>query len=136
LVETRTPRIPPCSDQFGSTGSSGTTITALKDERRTGHSVVTEPFLVLTDRWRVAADDLQWILQHRTSNGIWRGVSYVTSAKRILERCMRETGVPLGELNPSAYAALKRLPDTFQQWRQASTESVAFESPGPQAEAA
>jgi hypothetical protein len=58
--------------------------------------------------WSLMADSLQWILRRRTAD-----VSFVSSDKTILARCMREKGVP----SDAAAAVLTTLPDTFKQWR-------------------
>ena len=62
--------------------------------------------------WSLAADGLQWILRRRRGKAghvAWRDVSFVSSGKDILARCMREKGVPA----PAAAVALAGLPDTF-----------------------
>ena len=72
-------------------------------------------------RWRLAHDELQWIVQRKSqaarpgnSHGMrdsgWRGVSYVGSEKRILYRCIREHGVIL---TADATARLDALPEQF-----------------------
>ena len=77
-------------------------------EKRTPDRLVAR----IDDDWALAADSLQWILQRRRAGG-WRGVSFVSSSKDILARCMREKGVP-----PDAAAVvLAGLPNTFRQWR-------------------
>jgi hypothetical protein len=50
----------------------------------------------------------------------WRGVSFVSSSKDILARCMREKGVPAS----AAAAVLAGLPDTFKQLEAASVASA------------
>ncbi len=72
-------------------------------------------------RWRLAYDAQQWIIQRRKGSarpsnrsGIaesgWRGVSFIGSTKRVLDRCIREAGVVLA---PEAQARLDALPETF-----------------------
>jgi hypothetical protein len=73
-------------------------------------------FCRINDRWALAADKLQWILQRRNGVANWRDVSFVSSTKAILARCMREKGVPADD----AQRALDSLPDTFKQWLEAS----------------
>jgi hypothetical protein len=68
--------------------------------------------------WALAADRLQWILQRqRTRKGktetYWNAVSFVSSDKDILARCMREKGVPPKD----ARRLLAGLPSTFKEWR-------------------
>ena len=73
--------------------------------------------------WSLAADGLQWILRRRRGKGghvAWRDVSFVSSSKDILARCMREKGVPA----PAAAVVLAGLPDTFAQRRDGSLELV------------
>jgi hypothetical protein len=41
----------------------------------------------------MASDCAQWILQRRKGDG-WRAVSFVSSTKDVLARCMREKGTP------------------------------------------
>jgi hypothetical protein len=73
--------------------------------------------------WALAADRLQWILQRRHAGG-WRPVSFVSSSKDILARCMREEGVPAD----AAQRVLASLPDTFAEWAHSHLEAVAVRS--------
>jgi hypothetical protein len=54
-------------------------------------------FLRLGDRLALGADDLQWILyksSRKKSGGLnWAPISFVSSTKTILERCIRESGL-------------------------------------------
>jgi hypothetical protein len=56
--------------------------------------------LVVSGKWSVASDGLQWILRRegsrdrRTGRRVWVLVSFVRSTKDILARCMREKGCP------------------------------------------
>jgi hypothetical protein len=71
-------------------------------------------FAVSND-WALAADRLQWILQRRrTWKGKveWHAVSFVSSTKEILARCMHEKGVPPED----AQRLLEGLPSTFKEW--------------------
>jgi hypothetical protein len=70
------------------------------------------PAIPINADWRISADNLQWILQRRRMNG-WRPVSFVSSTKEILARCMKEKGVP----PEVAQRALGGLPNTFSEWR-------------------
>jgi len=69
--------------------------------------------IAINGDWALAADNLQWILQRRRKGPHpWYGVSFVSSTKDILARCMAEKGVPAQD----AKQALNGLPDTFAQW--------------------
>ena len=73
--------------------------------------------------WSLAADGLQWILRRRRGKAghvAWRDVSFVSSSKDILARCMREKGVPV----PAAAAVLAGLPDMFARWLDGPLELV------------
>jgi hypothetical protein len=56
--------------------------------------------ITISGDWAVAADGVQWILQRlggvekRTGRLVWHNVSFVSSTKDILARCMREKGTP------------------------------------------
>jgi hypothetical protein len=69
--------------------------------------------------WALAADSLQWMLQRRYGHGTqvgWKSISFVSSTKTILARCMREKDCPPED----AERLLAGLPDTFDEWMQAS----------------
>jgi hypothetical protein len=85
-------------------------------------------FLRLDERFAHGADDSPWILYKSRraepspldSNLVfgrgseWEPVSFVSSTKEILIRCLREKGCkPCDE----AQVALERYPDTFRDWR-------------------
>jgi hypothetical protein len=80
-------------------------------------------FLRLNEDFALGADSLQWILYRRHSRkgcDGWEGVSFVRSTKAILLRCIREKGCfPDG----TAATALDALPDTFDAWKLANTNS-------------
>ena len=63
--------------------------------------------------WAVGADSLQWILYRRKGRDAWRGVSFVSSTRDILARCMREKGTDAA----TAAQLLAGLPETFNEWR-------------------
>jgi hypothetical protein len=65
--------------------------------------------------WALGADELQWILYRQISRerGGWRGVSFVRSDRDILERCMREKGVPECDRE----VLLAGLSQTFDLWK-------------------
>ncbi len=95
-------------------------------------------FLKLNDRWALAYDSLQWIIQYRTSAkgkpDKWGGVSFISSNRDILVLTLREKGVvpDLGKMEE-----VLALPYTFQEWyaqRQAGGDAGA--RPGDVAEAA
>jgi hypothetical protein len=78
------------------------------------------PFLILSERWGIGADDAQWmILTYRSPR--WRPVSYVASNKAVLMRCLAEKGA---DFTPEGQAALDRLPDSFKAWLCQRTEVV------------
>ena len=76
-------------------------------------------FLYLSERWALATDGLQWIVQkakkdRSKAGGLdWRGVSFVASNKATLMRVLRERGAAI---DPDALEHLRRLPETFREW--------------------
>jgi hypothetical protein len=67
----------------------------------------------INDGWALGADDLQWILlRRRKGPQPWYGVSFVSSTKDILARCMKEAGISADEVE----MVLEDLPDTFRKW--------------------
>ena len=85
-------------------------------------------FLRLNDKWALAYDPLQWILQKRgglrkigsqAGQEIWRGKSFIANKKGVLLRVLREKGI---EPTPEAQKALDALPDTFREFCVAITE--------------
>ena len=76
----------------------------------------TERVFATAGDWALGADSLQWILyrKHSRKRGdSWDPVSFVSSERDILARCMREKGVDPG----TASRLLSGLPDTFNQWK-------------------
>src|SRR5262249_42510153 len=65
----------------------------------------------ISGRWALAADSLQWMLQRRGGQQ-WKSVSFVSSTRDILARCMREKGCPSAD----AERLLAGLPSTFEEW--------------------
>jgi len=61
--------------------------------------------------WALGADSLQWMLQRRDGQQ-WRSVSFVSSTRNILARCMREKGCPPADTE----RLLAGLPPTFEEW--------------------
>jgi len=73
--------------------------------------------------WALGADNLQWILyrnDHRKS-GSWTPLSFVSSERTILERCMREKGCPEND----RAGLLVGLPPTFIEWKKTALSSLA-----------
>jgi hypothetical protein len=69
----------------------------------------------ISGKWALAADKLQWMVMRQTMrNGEvgWRPVSFVSSTKVILARCLREKGCPPAD----AERLLAGLPATFEEW--------------------
>ena len=76
-------------------------------------------FLRLSEKWALAFDNAQWIVQRAERNrgaegGVrWRAVAFIASDKGTLERVLQEKGAVIGG---DGLAALGRLPDTFREW--------------------
>ena len=71
----------------------------------------------LCDGWALGYDNQQWIVLrgHNHKGGIkWNAVSFVGGKKRLLSRIFRERGITL---TAEAEKSLKRLTDTFLEWR-------------------
>ena len=71
--------------------------------------------LAISGKWALATDRLQWMVQRRyMSKGQvkWQSISFVSSTKEILARCLREKGCPPAD----AERLLADLPATFQEW--------------------
>jgi hypothetical protein len=83
------------------------------------------PFLRLSNQWMLGYDNCQWLLMKAERNGVeadlsnprtrWRAVSFVSSTKAILMRCLGEHGVVP---SPEAKGVLDALPGTFKEWIQ------------------
>jgi hypothetical protein len=81
---------------------------------------------VVSGKWALAADRLQWMVQRRVlSKGrvTWHSVSFVASTRDVLARCLREKGCPPAD----AERLLAGLPSTFAEW--AKTRRVAPKEP-------
>ena len=66
--------------------------------------------------WAVGADEVQWILYRRRNTKLnigWVPLSFVSSDRDILARCMRDKGVEAD----TAVQLLEGLPDTFREWK-------------------
>lgn len=81
----------------------------------------TSIFLRIDDTHALGADDMQWIV-YRSQKAArplglaprdWKAVSFVSSTKDILQRCMREKGVP----PDTAASVVAGLPSTFAEWK-------------------
>ncbi len=58
---------------------------------------MTDRVFAIEGEWALASDGLQWMLmRHRKGRDPWRAVSFVSSSKDVLARCMREKGVEPG----------------------------------------
>ncbi len=74
-------------------------------------------FLKLNDRWALAYDSLQWIIQYRTSKKgkpeKWGGVSFISSDRDILVLTLREKDIVP---DPGKMEEVLALPYTFKVW--------------------
>ncbi len=76
-------------------------------------------FLRLSEKWALAYDNAQWIVQRRKAPSKtggacrWAGVSFVASNKDILWRVLQEKGAEIG---PAAREYIDAMPDTFREW--------------------
>jgi hypothetical protein len=75
---------------------------------REKHTMQRDKQFRVTDRWALASDGLQWVLQHKNGKA-WQGTSFVKTTKAVLARCMREKGVPANV----AEVLLDGLPNCF-----------------------
>ncbi len=81
--------------------------------------MVDTQFLRLSEKWALAYDKNQWIVQRRKAPSKkggacrWSGVSFVGSNKDILWRVLREK---LAEIGPAAREYIDAMPDTFREW--------------------
>ncbi len=76
-------------------------------------------FLRLSEKWALAYDKNQWIVQRRKAPSKtggacrWAGVSFIGSNKDILWRVLREKGA---EIDHAAREYIDAMPDTFREW--------------------
>ena len=86
-------------------------------------------FLRLSDRWALAYDNLQWVIQRRKSAKgkpeKWSAESFISSNREILVLTLREKGIvpDLGKMEE-----VLALPYTFKEWheqRQAREDAEA-----------
>ena len=75
-------------------------------------------FLRLNEKWALAYDSLQWIIQYRDSvkgkPESWRGISFISSNRDILILTLQEKGIVPG---PGKMEEVLALPYTFKEWR-------------------
>ncbi len=88
-------------------------------------------FLRLSERWALAYDNLQWVIQRRGSfdkrsgKYRWSGESFISSNRDILVLTLREKGIVP---DPSKMEEVLALPYTFREWikqRQAEEDAGA-----------
>ncbi len=76
-------------------------------------------FLRLSEKWALAYDNAQWIVQRRKAPSKtggecrWAAVSFVASNKADLLRVLREKGAEIG---PAAREYIDAMPNTFREW--------------------
>ncbi len=81
--------------------------------------MVDTQFLRLSEKWALAYDNAQWIVQRRKAPSKkggacrWAAVSFIGSNKDILWRVLREKGAEIG---PAAGEYIDAMPDTFREW--------------------
>lgn len=82
---------------------------------------MTERQFAISGGWALGTDNLQWILyrSQKSKTAPWVGTSFVHSGRDILERCMREKGVPEHDRE----VLLAGLPSTFDEWFKSSQSS-------------
>ncbi len=96
-----------------------TSTVAAQTEPPTTETVADTLFLRLSERWALATDGIQWIVQRARRNrnkegGLeWRSVAFVASDKGVLHRVLREKGAVI---DSEGLEALRRLPGTFREW--------------------
>ncbi len=89
-------------------------------------------FLRLNDKWALAYDSRQWVVQRRSGvrksgdyagEEFWRALSFIGTSKAVLLRVLREKGI---EPTAVAQRALDALPDTFREFheQQAGTQGT------------
>ena len=83
---------------------------------------MTDRQFAVSGKWALAADSLQWMLQRqrmRKGQVDWHSLSFVSSTRDILARCMREKGCPPAD----AERLLAGLPTTFKEWAAARVQT-------------
>ena len=69
-----------------------------------------KPLFKLNDRFRLAYDQHQWVVQHRSGHSTWRAVAFIGNKKTTLWRTFREREIWLTD---EAIAKIDALPDHF-----------------------
>jgi hypothetical protein len=85
---------------------------------------MTDRQFAISGKWALAADRLQWMVQRQylhKGQVKWQSVSFVSSTKDILARCLREKRCPPAD----AERLLAGLPSTFEEWARPRGVSVA-----------
>jgi hypothetical protein len=90
------------------------------------------PFLLLSEKYRLAYDPLQWILQRRdgvrksTGADRWQGIKFYGGprARDVLLRDIAELGIPVPR---AALQAIEALPLSFRDWTPPLESSKAAE---------
>ena len=78
----------------------------------------------VSNKWALTSDRLQWMLQRQTMRYgqiAWHSVSFVSSTREILVRCMRENGCPPAD----AARLLAGLPSIFKEWALTRAQTCA-----------
>ena len=92
---------------------------AAQTEPPATETVADTQFLRLSEKWALAYDKNQWIVQRRKAPGMkggkcrWAAVSFVASDKDVLLRVLREKGAGI---DPAARDYIDAMPDTFREW--------------------
>jgi hypothetical protein len=83
-------------------------------------------FIAVSGQWALGADNLQWILYtaQKSKTAPWVAMSFVSSSRDILERCMREKDTPEDDRE----VLLAGLPPSFEEWKETS---LSFSGPPP-----
>ena len=97
--------------QTNQTSADRTVSSSLRDR---GASQGNRLLFEIAPGWAIGCDRLQWMLIRQRSAGFWYPVSFVATERRILERCIREKGVPMTH---EGRARLNTLPGTFREYR-------------------
>jgi len=86
-----------------------------KGQLKSREGSMTDRQFAISGKWALAADRLQWMVQRqcmRKGQIDWHSVSFVSSTRDILARCLREKGCPPAD----AERLLAGLPSTFEEW--------------------
>ncbi len=97
-------------------------------------------FLRLSERWALAYDNLQWVIQRRRGfdkkrgKWNWGALSFISSDRDILVLTLREKGAVL---DPGKMEEVLALPFTFKEWLvEQRTREAAGARPSEMEEAA